>query len=129
MSKPIDTPIMELAERRGKDGFAVYEMSGLEARVVYAAVVRLVREGKLWRGRIAHKTVRFFCREEWARHYEARRTIVKNASNLKRAKADWPADAPAHYPVDESGRPLYKVTIAPPPAPSPVIRTDTHSPF
>jgi hypothetical protein len=30
----------------------------------------------------------------------------------QRMVADWDADTPAHFPVDEKGRPLYKITVA-----------------
>ena len=35
----------------------------------------------------------------------------------------WDKNAPAHYPVDAEGRPLYKITVAPPP-PQP-LKTNT----
>ena len=40
-------------------------------------------------------------------------------------RAPWPKDTPPHLPYDESGRPLFKVTIAKP-FPQPT-RTNTHS--
>lgn len=40
-------------------------------------------------------------------------------------RAYWDADAPPHLPYDDAGRPLFKVTIAPPP-PTPT-RTNTYS--
>lgn len=56
---------------------------------------------------------------------KAPRNITFCAPVVVRAASGWDKNAPAYYPVDSEGNPLYKITIAPP-QPQPT-KTNTHS--
>jgi hypothetical protein len=109
----------------GKHGIAVAELSGQSVHAVQVAVTALLRKGKLFRAKMSHKGVRYFADAAAASAYEAahRRPVTPVAVRAT-GRTPWPADAPIHYPKDKHGRPLYKITVAPPPPERP-LRTNT----
>lgn len=130
---PIDAVVIALAQRTAAAGFATSDLEGYTVRLVDRVCRRLVEAGKLFKGKVGHRTVRYFARQEWASQYESgKRTVnAAQATAPTRARAPWGADATTHYPHDEHGRPLYKHTVAEPkplPANAP-IRTGTYSPW
>lgn len=124
---PLEARIRELSESKGSAGFTIADVQvGFSVRPqrVHTLLTEQIRAGNLFRGALGHRTVRFFGRQEWAEEYaKRRRKPAGGPVTLSRTKAQWPADAPIHYPVDAHGNPLYRVTISPPPRDLGVIRT------
>lgn len=103
--------ILGLARSAGSAGICTAEIAGFEVNTAHAVLRRLAETGHLFRGKIGHRTVRYFASAEWAEAYgSSRRTRV----SARQPGSRWSAAAPAHYPTDASGRPAYKVTLCPP---------------
>lgn len=136
MSKPLRTArgaqILAAAKIAGEAGISTDSIVGMSAADANNALPRLVRSGQIFKGKIGHRTVRYFARPEWAQAYgdKYKSASAPTPSKKRAQRAPWTVDTPAHYPVDADGKPLYKVTICPsgqlgPDAP---IRTSSWTP-
>jgi len=104
-------------------GFSVAEVSGYTPAMLGNTIANMIDAGELHRGKLGHRTVRYFADPRHALVYAHSRSKIP--TTITRTRAPWPADSPVHLPVDANGRPLYKVTIAP--TPERALRTNTHS--
>lgn len=99
-------------------GFRTDGIEGFNLRETQGPIWWMGKEGVVFKARISHRNVRYFGKQEWADAFLAGLRI-QGSSNLvirkATTRAPWAADTPAHFPVDEAGRPAYKLTIAPPP--------------
>lgn len=113
--------LLEMGKRPG--GFLLCEVvCDLAHSAPLTMSVKLVRLGLLHRVKSGHRTVRFFGTAQAAMAHQAHQSAANPAVVIKAGR--WPADLPAHYPLNADGSPAYKVTIAPPP---PVPRfSNTH---
>lgn len=129
---PIDAIVMARATELGPRGINTTDIAGQTAVIVDRSVRRLTLAGRLFRGRLGYRTVRYFITPELAQAYEAnKRAVSATMVGRERGRAPWTNEAPPHYPRDVDGKPLYKVTVVPPvqrPADMP-IRTDNYEPW
>ena len=128
----LDDTVMAQIESAGAAGFVIEGLSGRTATDVDSVVRKLIRLGRVHKGKIGHRTVRFFSRPEWAAAYQEQRvaaTAVIAAGRGARSKATWSSDTPATYPTNPDGTPAYKVTVCPGHRPHPTkIRTGYYEP-
>lgn len=128
MSKIIHVGLVDLirndfAKRAG--GFKCFEVKGFPQRAVVNTVARLLDAGFLHRAKISHRNARYFGDARLAMQFESgSRSEYVQFRHPPRGR-DWDRNAPAVYPTDSKGRPLYKVTVCPSPAAP--TRTNTHS--
>ena len=98
---------------------------------MHKSIERLVKAGKLFRGKLSHKTVHFFPTQELADAFVSARRVPGRIAPVvltkQSTRASWTRDTPAYYPTNPDGTPAYKFTRAAP-APAVVYRTNTHSP-
>ncbi|WOB06538.1 hypothetical protein [Piscinibacter gummiphilus] len=128
----ISAALRKLIVASGERGVSAAEVTGHTAQMIQKASAKLLDEGVVFRGRLGHRTVRFFAKQEWATAYETtKQTAATKALSRAKARAPWPADAPIHYPKDERGNPLYKHTVVPAPERDPhmPIRTVNYQPW
>lgn len=136
-------PVMLRIEEMAKSpkGFKATDVEGRPARVS-SVLQRFIDSGRLFRVKLSHRRVMYFGRKEWAEAAEKalaehglRRQVPKRQQSMTvavpsgrilRGRAPWKDSDPAIYPTDKQGRPLYKVTVAPP-LPDRPLRTNTHS--
>lgn len=128
-----DAILMAKAEASGAVGFSLADVAGVPTKQASVSSARLIRAGKLWKGKIGHRTMRLFAKVEWAATYSANRRTVTSAAPVftPRSHARWAANAPIHWPIDQHGSALYAVTVCPPvmPRPGDPIRTSNYVPY
>jgi hypothetical protein len=124
-SKPIDRVFLAAAEAAGQEGLSTSELTGFTVSALDKAIQRLIAAEKIYRGKIGHRTMRYFTRRDWAEAYAASRQTVAKVMGKARVRASWPADAPIHYP------PNYKHTVieTPTPGANTPIRTGGYEPW
>jgi hypothetical protein len=120
--------IAQLAE--GPNGMCTQDLPEREQKIGHLTACKMVAAGKLFRGKLSHKSVRFFATQEEADAYVGARRIAGSIAPVVLSKtttrARWAPDAPINYPKNPDGSPAYKHTVAPTP-PAVVYRTNTHS--
>lgn len=111
-----DAILVSHADVTGAAGFRLADIVGIPNAQVVVSCERLIRTGKLWKGKISHRIMRIFSRPEWAANYSISRAAATQEATTsgRRNRAPWAADAAPHFPVDSAGRPLYVVTVCPP---------------
>lgn len=129
-TRPIDELFVKLVIAAGDRGVATTEVTGQTPASLDAVVKRLVEGGRVFRGAIGRRTMRYFSTHEMASAYESTRKPSDKSMSSSRTRAPWPADAPINYPKDAHGNPLYKYTVVPAPArpPGMPIRTGGYEP-
>lgn len=99
--------LVDMATKAGSVGICTGDITTHKVRHVDSAIRELVAAGRLFKGKIGHRTVRIFSEEAWARAYEqTRRTVQTRAPRVSQSQE-------AVYPKDEHGNPLYKITYVP----------------
>lgn len=119
--------VLRMAAQRGREGFSMADLSEFPQSTLFTTLSAMLREGKMHRGKLGHRTVRFFSEKAWAEAYGAARRKPRYVNGVKATasgRAGWPEGTPAIYPKDGRGRPLYKVIVCQRPQdPSAPIRT------
>ncbi|HRY86514.1 MAG TPA: hypothetical protein P5305_01430 [Rubrivivax sp.] len=105
----LDKRLLDMAQRAGRTGISLMDVTGESVRHSYNITMRLVAHGLLHKGKVGHRTVRFFTRAEWAKDYERTRKAPAERPTVLRAA--WDADTPAIYPTHPDGSPAYKYTV------------------
>jgi hypothetical protein len=119
-AKPAGITHPDLPERFHKQR---QNLSNSMMKLVVKGLVNSTREGRC---------VRYTCTAEQLARYVANGYHIQSPKmrsklpvGAQRMVANWDKDEPAHLPYDADGKPLFKLTIAPPP---PVMfKTNTHS--
>jgi hypothetical protein len=129
---PMREKIVRLMSR--SYGVATDEVDGYSMRQVARAIQALLESGKAFKARHTGKEVRYFSTaydaETWLKKRADEDAAADQAAKAKAspddAVAQWPADAPKHFPTDKNGVPTWKFTACPP-SPIGTRRTGTHS--
>ena len=120
---PRQDTILKLAARPG--GFYNADMEG-DANAINGICGRLRNKGLLFSKHCGPRVTRHFTTQAAADAFVYVPTTPKRKAVVYRE--GWEKSAPAHYPVDAKGRPLYKITVAKKP-PAMVYRTNTFSTY
>jgi hypothetical protein len=106
--------VVALAREAGERGIGTEDIEGVTIAQAWDVVSPLVDSGRLFRGKVGHRTVRFFATPEWAERYSRNLRRARPTPATSAARQRWSPDAPPHYPVNADGSPAYKVTVCPP---------------
>jgi DNA-binding transcriptional ArsR family regulator len=98
-------------------------LSNSMKKLVEKKLATITREGQYVRYRATAEQLASYVSRGYAVQGIKLRSTLRVGQ--QRMVADWEPDTPPHYPTDEKGRPLYKITVAPK-QPQP-IKTNTHS--
>mgnify|MGYP006958840695 CR=1 FL=1 len=119
--------LLKLAAR--PDGVGTSEISGHTVEYVGNCLHRMLKKGQVFRGKLGHRSVRFFSTQAAAESWEARSRppttrLSATASAMKLGttrggKAWWPADAPMN--ITENTIRTYAEPLGPP------VRTNTYA--
>lgn len=142
MPDELDVRLLELARR--PNGVSTTEVDGVPLKASGKVVARLCDAGKLFRGKLGHKTVRYFATAEAAEAYVKQHLAptpyrIPGSAAPKgerytpewkggNRKAWWSPDAEPHKPMNPDGSPAYTHIVVKMPPPK-LLRTNTHSPY
>lgn len=121
-----DTLLKEVA-RAGANGINTSELTGYTVKQADAACGRLVSLGRLFKGKIGHRTCRYFSTPAFAMAYEDSNRIEPASVRLRASRALWKPDPKGVVTPVQGITAATKITVWQPPPPR-FIRTDTYNP-
>ena len=113
--------IVALAAKPG--GFHSSHLPEWSPQGIAGVCKRLTKAGKLFRASMSHKHTRYYSTEAAKDAALTCRVVAKPTGSIRR-RPGWGRDDPVHMPLDDAGRPLWTLTVAPRPVPA--LWTNTH---
>jgi hypothetical protein len=123
---PLDSVLVARIAAAGAAGLSIAEFTGHKAALIDGACRKLEAAGTIFKGKLGHRTMRYFATDAWAKAFEASRRVADASMSTKRVRAMFSVDDPV---VGYSANFKHTVVGAPARKDSDPIRTSGYSPW